>query len=441
MAVMADKRSGLAAAAATSLAPRLHEAMGDGHHAVSPVGAWLLLALVAPLAVGDDREELERALGCDAESARRAADELLRKPHPAVSAALAAWGAGALGPALEAWRRALPPAMATGAMPTQSVADAWALEHTHGLIAQFPATINELSRLLLASAVAVDVAWESPFFTVTSDNLGGPWAQRVGRVMREHGDGATAVARTAAAGLVGVQVKRSRTGMAVVSAIAPPDVAPSAAIAAAYEVAALVCGRGSTAGFVSLFDLPPDGHAWRIEEKEVESTRGGREERAVVTLPAWSASSSAPDLAGVPGTGFPAAGRALVALLPPDPRGYEAMAAQVTRAEFDVNGFRAASITTMDIVARSAMGWRMPSLRHKLIIRTIHLQFSRPFAAVALADDGPHAHAWQGVPVFGAWVTEPAEPGEVRHTMPETMSSRRPPERTSPRPWWRRLLG
>jgi hypothetical protein len=49
--------------------------------------------------------------------------------------------------------------------------------------------------------------------------------------------------------------------------------------------------------------------------------------------------------------------------------------------------------------------------------RTLRVRFDRPYAAVAVAvpppgddiDIGIDA-AWYGLPVFSAWITEPAEP-------------------------------
>jgi hypothetical protein len=49
--------------------------------------------------------------------------------------------------------------------------------------------------------------------------------------------------------------------------------------------------------------------------------------------------------------------------------------------------------------------------------RTLHLRFDRPYAAVAVAvrpplEPGtPIGEAWFGLPVFSAWVAEPAESG------------------------------
>lgn len=393
-----------AAQTITAYAPHLHAVLGDKHHAVSPVGAWLLLALVAQLATGADREALECALGCDAATARRAADALLQELHPAVGAAVAYWNARGIGAALESWRGTLSAEIATGPIPTQDEADAWVCKHTKGQFQKFPQQLTESVQMLLVSAVATDVAWDAPFETVPAAQLGGPWASRVRRAMRWRGDGARAVARTAAAGLVGVQVQQSRSGLAVVSVIAAPEVPAAAVLAAAYEVAALECGRPTQAVYVSLFDLPEEGHAWRIVEEVVKSLYERRAEIAEVTLPAWRVSSEARNLECADGTGFPEAARTLLRHLPPP---QVVNATQSTRAEFDVAGFRAASVTKFSGIPGCAMPDRQAT------IRTIELKFTYPFAAVAVAFGWGNAHCpWHGVPAFGAWVTQPAEPSE-----------------------------
>src|SRR4029450_10150521 len=59
-------------------AERFNAAFADGEHAVtSPLGAWLLLALVAPSADGDRKARLEEVLGTTAEDAFARATALL----------------------------------------------------------------------------------------------------------------------------------------------------------------------------------------------------------------------------------------------------------------------------------------------------------------------------------------------------------------------------
>src|SRR5512144_2876217 len=57
----------------------------NGTHSVtSPLGAWLLLSLVARAATGATRSRLEELLHTDADDAFRRASALLAHPHAAV---------------------------------------------------------------------------------------------------------------------------------------------------------------------------------------------------------------------------------------------------------------------------------------------------------------------------------------------------------------------
>jgi hypothetical protein len=74
-------------------AERFNAAFADGEHAVtSPLGAWLLLAFVAPAAEGGaSRRRVEEVLGTSAEDAFARASDLLATPHPAVGLASGLW--------------------------------------------------------------------------------------------------------------------------------------------------------------------------------------------------------------------------------------------------------------------------------------------------------------------------------------------------------------
>ena len=88
-AVLADAVAGYAS--------RFHAAVGARHHVASPLGAWLLLALI-----GDAGE----TLGMPAADAARHARELLDDTHPAVAAAKASdmrsFGSGEAGGPVQA---------------------------------------------------------------------------------------------------------------------------------------------------------------------------------------------------------------------------------------------------------------------------------------------------------------------------------------------------
>ena len=168
-------------------AEQLHAKAGDGHHVVSPLGAWMVVALCAPAAEWErDREALARALGADPGAAFRLAATLLSAPHPLVAAAGGLWlRSGFETPGFKSWLEALPQAVTTGDLPSQADLDDWADDHTAGLIKRFPIEITPTVVCLLASALATRVSWEVPFDVVSAAELGeGPWSHGLGSALR-----------------------------------------------------------------------------------------------------------------------------------------------------------------------------------------------------------------------------------------------------------------
>ncbi|WFE93339.1 hypothetical protein [Micromonospora sp. WMMD987] len=438
-------------------AARLHADIGDRHHVASPLGVWLLLALAAPAATGADRAELADVLGVDAETAAATAAALLDRPHPLVASATAVWHRpGADSGRLAGWRDGLPRATTTGPLPDQAGLDAWAREHTHGLVDRFPLTVSPRVLLALASALATRISWATPFDLVPGAALGpdpdapdhpaddpgtdraggdpaadptggdpgaerpgggpgrpagddgagrtGPaWAGRLTRALRtpEHGHRVW-IASTGAAGEVAVHaapaVERDGAGLVVLSIVADPTVSPADVLAAGYELAgAAVDGEPARR---SLFDLPLGaGPLGTLREERVRtSARDGREERHHAVLPCWSARDEH-DLTAT-GPGFPAVARALGGLLG---TGVGVEARQAAVAHYGRYGFEAAAVTG----AFALVSFPPEGLR-----RTAELRFGHPYAVLAVATDhrdggtGP----WHGVPVFSAWVATPREP-------------------------------
>ncbi|MEU5910346.1 hypothetical protein [Micromonospora sp. NPDC047527] len=438
-------------------AERLHATIGDRHHVASPLGAWLLLALSAAAsnpdptaehagvpdtagdptvpgapAVAGEREtvaaELAAALGTDLASAAQVARALLDAPHPLVASATALWhrpGRGLDGTAGQraalpatrpgrgldgtaGWRAALPATTEVGALPDQAGLDAWAREHTDGLIDTFPLKVSPDVVFALASALATRISWAEPF-EVTDARALGPgsvWARDLRRVLRSPSHGHRgAIATTTRAGDVIVHAAPAQTadgsGLVVLSVAAAPDVPPGDVLATAYHLSAGAADGAQPAGRRSLFDLPlGDAPLWTIREERVRTrARDGREERHSAVLPCWSARSEH-DLTAE-SLGFPAATAALARALAQPAQGFEAR--QVAMARYDRYGFEAAAVTGM---------FGTVSLPPEGVARTAELRFGHPYAVVAVATErrpdgttGP----WHGVPVFSAWVAEPEE--------------------------------
>ncbi|MEV1146143.1 hypothetical protein AB0I76_21080, partial [Micromonospora sp. NPDC049799] len=216
-------------------AERLHATLGDRHHVASPLGAWLLLALSGPAATAGIRDDLESVLGMDVDAAAATARTLLDDPHPLVGAASGVWHRpGSDTRRLDDWSAGLPRRTAIGPLPDGSALDAWAREHSLGLVERFPITIRPDTLLVLASALATRISWADPFTVTEADALGAGnrWAGTLRWVLRTPPYGHRCwIASTSRAGDVVVHAAPARpaddgAGLLVVSVAAMPDVPP-----------------------------------------------------------------------------------------------------------------------------------------------------------------------------------------------------------------------
>lgn len=368
-------------------------ALGRGeHHVGSPLGAWLVLAFAAPVATGQEAEQIAQALGTDVDTAHSLAMHLLAHPHPAVSAAAAAWTQQDLH-GLDPWLESLPSIVQTGPVPTQDQADAWAREQTLGMIDQFPIHTRGVV-VLLASALATRLTWDAPFETADAADLRGPWSATLTRVLRTpHSRGHHAfITDTERAGRVAVH-NGSADYVQVISVIADPAVAPVDVLAAAHEIAVGRFQRPDITS-VSLFDLPLGEHPlWTITQDEALE----RGEHVDAVLPAWRASSRH-DLFSVPDLGFDAIGPAMRQLaVPTGPIQVD----QSAVAQYTRRGFEAAALTNYAI----AVSHHLPPPPGPY--RTATIRFAHPYAVVAITHGSTRDDPWYGVPVFAAWITDP----------------------------------
>ena len=401
------------AAPLAAYARRFHAVASDDHHAASPLGAWLLLALCGPACTGQARPELARVLGCEIETAAATAAALLAQPHPLVAAAAAAWHQqGVMTDALAGWQAGLPAAVQTGTLPDQAQLDEWAAQHSLGMIRRFPIELTPDTMLMLATALATRVSWERPFDLAPSSALGrgSPWAAQVSQVLRTPARRESGhrqfIAATHLAGDVAVHTARAVGGLLVTSVAAAPDVPAAEVLAVAYDLATgMAAGRQPARR--SLFDLELGaGPLWLLTERAAPVTAaGGREERCTAVLPAWSADSSY-DLSQ-PGLGYDTAAAALAGLL--GLTAYRCEARQACVARYSRTGFEAAAVTAMAVMMST-------HLRPPGVLRMAELRFGHPFAVVAVAADEDHDHKrntgaspWHGMPVFSAWVSRPEE--------------------------------
>ncbi|MEI7058877.1 hypothetical protein WBG06_23845 [Nocardioides sp. CCNWLW239] len=347
-----------AAQAVRTYAATTRSALGSAEAPViSYAGLWLLLASLAPAA----EAETDEVLGLNRADARAAALVLLEAPHPTIAAAVAGW----LRPGTEL-TKGLP--IMLDPLPEQDGLDAWAEEHTRGLITEFPLEIDAQTLIVLASALVVTPRWSEPL-DVDGDGL----------LLLE--GGFQAVVETEAAGPVAVACPPSEDGISVYSVIAADGVATEDVWRAAEDVIARI-----DAGEVHdhALDAPGNGHAWTIEEV---TAYGASSDRWRSHLPEWSAEDRH-DLSDAPGVAEIA--RGVMAAIDEET---EATCVQKAVASYDREGFKAAAVTGMMI--------RATGVPRQTTVRQVDLKFDRPHAVVAVARGG----AWEGIPLFSSWVT------------------------------------
>ena len=389
---------------------RLHAAAGDGHHVVSPLGAWMVLALCGPLFEDDPagREEMAHLLGADPVAAAALASALLRESHPLVAAGAGLWIRSEYdNRRAQAWRAALPEQVATGDIPSQEKLDQWADERTMGLIDRFPIDVTGDVFCLLATALATKVSWEVPFQVVDADRLDQwHWPQALTRVLETPPDPRHQqfITQPTPIGPLAVHLTSARGGLLVGSVIAADISAPAKRVLEEAErIVAAEARQTATTPRQSLFDLPlGDGPVWTVtEEPGAGRHPSERTERYTTILPAWSAHTKV-DLTGED-LGFGSAAATIAKAWGLKTWFYEA--AQSAMARYSAEGFEAAAISALH-VALAAHRWPDATPRRATI------RFTHPYAVVAVAYDDPRQaspSAWHGVPVFSAWVTRPED--------------------------------
>lgn len=366
---------------------------GD-HHVWSPLGAWLMLALAAYAVTGQARDQIAEALGTDVDTAHRMAVELLTHPHPAVSAAAAAWTKEGL-TGLDPWLESLPAGVHTGPLPTQDQADAWAREHTLGLIDEVPLGTRD-APVLLASVMATRITWvvTTPFETTDATELGGPWSTSLTRVLHAPSGGFhdAFITDTERAGLVAVHSTQADR-ISVTSVIAAPTVAPADVLAAAHQIAVARAQYRRNDTSVSLFDLPLGEHPlWTITE-EYAAEEG---EQVDALLPAWNA-TSAHDLLAEPTLGLAALGPALRQLAGTAGPIHvtQNVAVRYSQRGSEAAGAMHYAVGDVDWIAEPGP------------YRKATLRFAHPYAVVAVAQGHERGNPWNALPVVAAWITDP----------------------------------
>ncbi|WP_433331332.1 serpin family protein [Spirillospora sp. CA-294931] len=376
-------------AAANALTARWAATRTGGSEAMAGAGAWPLLAFLASGADGPGRGELSRAIGIDAGRAGEAGRTILAimRESPAVRAALGLWARESL-PLEKAWTDDLPGGvlgtLSGDKAADQRLLDAWAAEHTAGLIPAMPLEVTDDVRLVLATALTVRTQWIQRFFERRGGFEGGPWA----------GGGATALRRTVT--LTGVlSVVRSPAGALTSHRVVGTD---------GIDVHLLLGEPGRSAGEVlaaGIGALNGDGEAEDLAAGPgvgVEIvTSAYPNDQLDVTVPKFTVAAAhdllrLPDVFGLDTVTDTSRGHFPGISAEPLAVG---QARQDVVARFDAEGFESAAVTAVGAVAAGAFA---PAEQYR--VKRVTLVFDRPFGFAAV-DRG------SGLVLTTGWVAQP----------------------------------
>ncbi|GAA3295989.1 hypothetical protein Dvina_43900 [Dactylosporangium vinaceum] len=257
--------------------------------------------------------------------------------------------------------------------------DAWACEHTGGLIPTMPIELDKRTRLVLAAALAVETLWVEPF-EEDEAYFTGPWEGRLANLLfREARTPEGLAVLDTAVGAVTTATVRGRDDVDVVLLLGEEDRGPGAllpAVIAALPALDSTPFRLHGPGITVRRHFEP-GYRLKVPQFAVQAEHDLLAAADVFGLRA----AADPSRGHFPG-------------LAVEPLAVTA-AVQAATAAFSATGFKAAAV----IVDGIGYGMDPPH-------ETVHVCFDRPFGFLAV-------HRPTGLVLFAGWVAEPAE-GDYR---------------------------
>jgi serine protease inhibitor len=377
-------------AALNALTSRWCAAIPDADIALSAVGAWPLLAILADSADGEARAELAAAVGVDPNSATaavRALDGLLASME-GVTTAFGLWTSGRIAVRPD-WVSTLPPGTHTSLTgdpaADQAAADAWVAERTNGRLTRMPVTIDKETMLLLAGTITLDGTWRHPFYPPWPDTAGiGAWHGRAYTPMSRRTDGMNIVRARPDLTLVRVE---GADGIDVELALGLPAASASEVLTAA------IARIGQAAPRMPKGRTPP-GVTF-----ETDLSHGRRPSCRIVVPPFTIRTThdllSDPDVLGLRTVSDRTRGHLPRVSTTPLAVG---QARQDITVSFGQWGFKAEVVTGFEIL----IGGPPPSND----VRTVCVTFDRPFGFLAV-------HRETGLVLAAGWVAEPTNLASV----------------------------
>ena len=344
---------------------------------ISGYSAWSLLAALTLGATGPAKNELAAVTMVDGD-AGPAVRELWERVSEEADGGFGLWVKPEV--SIEGSFKALLPKLTTGEIPADmSILDRWISTATDGLITEFPRIVDSQTLMVLASALTVDVDWETPFETgkmkwPDSDT----WFTGLGR--REE--------VSAAASIVSLGDRSiSRYVSRSTSEIDVHLVAGQAEDGPAEVLATAIGALEGTAEIIVATDLRPGDEAGCLQVKKVDGDR----DYVYVQVPQFSIASShqltdLPSLFGL-STAMDSS-RGHFGNISSFPLALQKVVQKVV-AEFSATGFKAAAVT----VASARAGAAPP----EGVCKQVSIDHDRPFGFLVV-------HRPTQLVLFSGWI-------------------------------------
>lgn len=399
---------------ATKYHTHIQESMFDAtkNTVSSPLGAWLLTAIVAGSSETfldePTKQKINTILGTSISHAYSLANKLLSSEHENINNVFGAWFDETIISKVQHWASVYKKNSDINFKPykpTHEEADEWVEESTLGLIKKFPVDVEDKAILaILTNIIATKIQWSQKFTPVK--NTMNAWGTN--EVL--HGNHHTAGLITDDEATYGYHIASS-SYVNVLSLIGDDNISLEDLLQKAHDLVLEYTNTNNFTGSQDLSNTTNKGDFWNIYEEKREGYRLPEIEFNTF-LPAWS-SETEHDL-NKSGLQFDVVSAPLQQAIQNGSNvPVDVSTSQVAVAHYDTNGFEAAAVTTMLFGATSA-----PVFEKKNIL-VFNLMFNKPYVVVAFAryaqrhlqhvEPKPESK-WKGVPLFASVVNIAQEP-------------------------------
>ena len=361
--------------------------MENGNTIASPLGSWLLVASTAASLDYSSNDEaklnLEKWLHMDIVSAAETVKEILNK-YPELNYVTKAWSNTDIIdriPSIGHWVEKNELIPHESIIPSVEELNAWVKDNTNSLIQEFPTEIDETTALIIANIIYSKFSWANEFNVIGTTPQMAFWG--VQNILHARESFAISLLEDEEGRIFArysVRGQGAGESVALMTCLTE-ELPPRELIASMYHSDKMTRIRPENYDALNL-----DPTVFRFKETSVNRL----DPFAVdVYLPSWEAESNF-DLIENTETGM---GELLEAFRVGALDDVDMEAKQVAAAKFDYDGFEAAALTAITVVARASL----PSLKDQ---KVYELNFSRPFAVTSYLRD---------LPVFSGFISRAKE--------------------------------